>query len=120
MNMNRTVWKIFGSVCAAIWMLTAGFIAWIYIIFAIYILGYPDPPKPEYFSGPLGFLMLKVGPMAGVIGYILFGLGPVVCFTLLMKKLRMPLEPAYLIGLSICASAPVIIPLLCYLHASLG
>lgn len=99
--MNLNAWKLVGVICLGIWLLVSG---WVTAFISVLILAAPPQnPNLAYWSfNEFGYRLLKdIAP-----GYILFGVGPVVGFAILMKKIGHPLGSAQLIGLGICAIIP--------------
>lgn len=94
--MNKNTWKKAGVVCSSLWLFAAGCLSSLYWVCAQLAKGnpYPNPAKG-----------IETTPDI-IFNYILFGVGPVIGFTLLMKKLDQPLERAAIITLVICGAFP--------------
>jgi hypothetical protein len=109
--MNLNAWKLLGVICSGIWLLISG---WVTAVISIICLGLtfapePEKPKPGYWSFKMfGYVLLNDIRLWIAPGYLLFGVGPVIGFALLMNKLSHPLGSAQLIGLGICAVIPFV------------
>jgi len=87
--MNLNAWKQFGVIFSGLWLLVSGFVTGFIAFVAMFG---PDPGS---------LLLNEILP-----GYILFGLGPVLGFAILMYRQGNPLGIVELIGLGICAAIP--------------
>jgi len=88
--MNLIAWKQFGVICSGIWLLVSGLVTAWKTIEALFTEDYL-----------LYALLMKILPV-----YILFGLGPVIGFAVLMNRLGQPLGSVVLMCLGICATIP--------------
>jgi len=97
--MNLRAWKLVGVICLGIWLFVSGSFAGFITLLSMAA----PPPNLEYwsFKAYVHMALKEIAP-----GYILFGVGPVIGFAILMKKLGHPLKSAQLIGLAICAIIP--------------
>jgi len=101
--MNLNAWKLVGVICSGIWLLVSG---WLTAFISVFSLEAPPPnPNQKYrsFKVVVYMLLKDIAP-----GYILFGVGPVIGFAILMKKLGHPLGSTQLIGLGMCAIIPFV------------
>ena len=94
--MNNDLWKIFGVLSSVLWLLAVGFYATLAFFFA---LDAPESQQPRL-------------QLASVFEYIVFGLGPVCGFILLMKKRYEPIGFSGLVVLATCAAIPLALFLL--------
>jgi hypothetical protein len=107
--MNKNAWKELGFICSLLWILAVESIASLYWLFAEIAKGNLGPSPAGYWAIEVfGYVLVEdcrpwIGP-----GYILFGVGPVIGYALLMKKLGHPLERSSLIGLGIWAAIPCV------------
>jgi len=88
--MNLNAWKQFGVICSGIWLLLSGLVTAWKAIEALFTEDY------VFYA-----LLVKILPV-----YILFGLGPVIGFAVLMNRLGHPLGRVGLMCLEICAAIP--------------
>ena len=96
MDKNKKAWKTAGVICSSLWLFAAGCFSCIYWICAQLAKGNPYPHSAK-----------GVDTTPDIIfNYMLFGVGPVIGFTLLMKKLDQPLEPSAIAALVICGALP--------------
>lgn len=93
--MNNEAWKRFGIVLSALWLFVTGFYVALVLVFGE--------------ASAAQALQIR---LSCVLGYIVFGLGPVAGFTFLIKQRRDPLGAAALTVLAIFAATPVVVLLL--------
>jgi hypothetical protein len=103
--MNKNAWKELGFICSLLWIGAVESIASLYWLFA----GLAGPSPAGYWAIEVfGYVLVEdCRPWIGS-GYILFGVGPVIGYALLMKKLGHPLDRSSLIGLGIWAAIPCV------------
>jgi hypothetical protein len=99
-TMVNDVWKRIGIILSALWLLVAGFFEGIAICFSGWMSG----------SECLWTQSLYV------LAYIVFGLGPVLAFILLIKKRYEPIGYRALTVLALFAASPIFLVLLCLLQ----
>jgi hypothetical protein len=106
LNANLNPWQQVGVICLGAWLLVSG---WVTAFISFLILTSPPPNSVPYYEVNFARISLlnDIAP-----GYILFGVGPVIGFALLMKILGHPLGRTQLIGLGICAIIPFVLVLL--------
>jgi hypothetical protein len=107
--MNKNAWKELGYICSLLWLLAAGAIAILFWLLAELAKGNLGPSPAGYWAIEMfGYVLVEdwrpwIGP-----GYIMFGVGPVIGYALLMKRLGHALNPSRLIGLGISAAIPFV------------
>ena len=98
--MVNDVWKRIGIILSALWLLVAGFFEGLAICF------YGEMPRSEYLWTQSLYML----------AYIVFGLGPVLAFVLLIKKRYEPIGYRALTVLALFAASPIFWVLLCLLQ----
>ena len=98
--MVKDVWKRIGIILSALWLLVAGCFEGLVICF------YGKVSRAEY---------LWTQSLYG-LAYIVFGLGPVLAFILLIKKRYEPIGYRALTVLALFAASPIFWVLLCLLQ----
>jgi hypothetical protein len=106
--MNLNAWKQFGVICSGLWLMVSGLVTALISLMALIAMFAPNPPEPGYWSVKVFGYVLKDIRLWIIPGYILFGLGPVIGFAVLMNKLGHPLGSAQLIVLGTCAAIPFV------------
>jgi hypothetical protein len=99
-TMVNDVWKRIGIILSALWLLVAGCFEGVVICF------YGEASRAEY---------LWTQSLYG-LAYIVFGLGPVLAFILLIKKRYEPIGYRALTVLTLFAASPIFWVLLCLLQ----
>jgi hypothetical protein len=89
--MVNDVWKRMGVVLSALWLLVAGYFEGLVICF------YSEVPRSVYLWTQ----------SLSMLAYIVFGLGPVLAFILLIKKRYEPICYSALTVLALFAASPI-------------
>ena len=101
--MVNDVWKRIGIILSALWLLVAGFFEG--FVICVYGLMFGSPRSEDLWTLSLSLL-----------AYIVFGLGPVLAFVLLIKKRYEPIGYRALTVLALFAASPIFWVLLCLLQ----
>jgi len=94
--MKTELWKRLGIILSSLWLLVSGYFALLLFFFA------EDAPRSQW-------LQIRIHC---VLNYIVFGLGPVLGFILLMRRRHEPLSYAALTVLAFLAAGPIVLFLL--------
>jgi len=97
--MVNDVWKRIGIILSALWLLVAGYFEGLAICF------YGEMSRSEYLWTQSLYML----------AYIMFGLGPVLAFILLIKKRYEPIGYRALTVLALFAASPIFLVLLYFL-----
>jgi hypothetical protein len=105
--MDKNALKKIGLTCSAVWLVAVGSIAVVCWVFAQLSKGNIGPSPEGYWAIEVfGYVLVEDSRPWIFPGYILFGVGPVISFVLLMKKLGHPIEGSRLIALGLWGSIP--------------
>jgi hypothetical protein len=108
--MTKNKWKDFGIICSAVWLVAAGLIAIVCWFFAELAMRNLSPsPEVHWAIEVFGYVLGEDIRSWIFPGYILFGVGPVISFVLLMKKLGHPIEGSRLIALGLWGAFPFVL-----------